>query len=121
MLTEIRNARQINGEGTRRWFTDEFFDLIVWYGDTGAPTGFQLCYDKQEHERAITWTEAHGFQHNRIDSGEVPGHAKMTPVVVADGAFDRDPVVKRFQKASQGLPPDVTAFVSRTLESYTTR
>jgi hypothetical protein len=118
MLTEIRNARQINGEGPRRWFTDEFFDLIVWYGDEGAPTGFQLCYDKQERERAITWTKAHGFQHNKIDAGETPGHAKMTPVVVADGVFNRDPVMEKFQRAAARLPPEVSDFVSRTLRSY---
>ena len=33
MLTEIQNARQIAGEGVRRWFTDDYFDLIVWYGE----------------------------------------------------------------------------------------
>jgi len=56
MLTEIRNARQVEGEGFRRWFTDDYFDLIVWYGDQNAMIGFQLCYDKQGKERALTWT-----------------------------------------------------------------
>jgi hypothetical protein len=78
MLSEIRNARQVEGEGFRRWFTDDYFDLIVWYGNDRRLIGFQLCYDKQERERALTWTLEHGFQHNRIDSGEVPGHSKMT-------------------------------------------
>lgn len=58
MLNEIRNVRQIKGECSRRGFTDRYFDLIVWYDD----------------ERRLT-----GFQHNRIDAGEVPGHARMTP------------------------------------------
>jgi len=40
MLGEIRNVRQIEGEGTRRWFTDRYFDLIVWYDDSGSLTGF---------------------------------------------------------------------------------
>ena len=56
MLAEIRNARQIAGEDFRRWFTDEEFDLIVWYGDDRSLVGFQLCYDKQDRERALTWT-----------------------------------------------------------------
>ena len=80
MLTEIQNVRQIPGEGFRRWFSDNYFDLIVWYDDERKLVGFQLCYDKDGRERALTWTHEHGFQHNRIDSGEIAGHIKMTPV-----------------------------------------
>lgn len=118
MLSEIRNARQVEGEGFRRWFTDEYFDLIVWYGNDRRLIGFQLCYDKQERERALTWTREHGFQHNRIDSGEVPGHSKMTPIIIADGAFNRDPVGERFRQASANIDPVIAAFVSDTMRNY---
>ncbi len=118
MLTEIHNPRQIEGEGFRRWFTDEYFDLIVWYSDDRALIGFQLCYDKLERERALTWTREHGFQHNRIDAGEVPGHAKMTPVIIADGEFSRDPVAERFWKASGQIEPAVARFVYETVKKF---
>jgi hypothetical protein len=118
MLNEIRNARQIEGEGFRRWFTDEYFDLIVWYGDDGSLFGFQLCYDKQVRERALTWTRDHGFQHNRIDSGETPGHSKMTPVIIADGAFSRDPVAERFRQESASIDPGIARLVYDTVRSY---
>lgn len=118
MLTEIRNPRQIEGEGFRRWFTDEYFDLIVWYAMDRTLVGFQLCYDKLDHERALTWTREHGFQHNRIDAGEVPGHAKMTPVIIADGEFSRDPVAERFRKASGQIEPAVARFVYETVKKY---
>lgn len=118
MLTEIRNARQVEGEGFRRWFTDDYFDLIVWYGDENALIGFQLCYDKLGKERALTWTSDYGFQHNRIDSGEVPGHSKMTPIIVADGAFSRDPIAERFRAASSGIEPGVAQFVYDTVMRY---
>jgi len=118
MLSEIRNARQIAGEGRRRWFTDDFFDLIVWYGDGEAPIGFQLCYDKKERERALTWTIEHGYQHNRIDSGEIPGHAKMTPIIIADGSFERDPIAQRFRAASGGIDPAVAGFVVEKLDDF---
>ena len=118
MLTEIRNARQVEGEGFRRWFMDEYFDLIVWYDDEQSIVGFQLCYDKQRKERAITWTRDHGFQHNCIDAGETPGHSKMTPIVVADGAFSRDPIVERFRAASTGIQPEIAQFVRETLQQY---
>jgi hypothetical protein len=118
MLTEIRNARQVEGEGFRRWFTDDYFDLIVWYEEEGALVGFQLCYDKHSHERALTWTREHGFQHNRIDSGEIPGHSKMTPIIIADGAFSRDPVAERYLQASGGIDPGIARFVYETLTQY---
>ena len=44
-LSEVRNCRQVRGEPRRRWFGSEQMDLIVWCDDTGAPIGFQLCYD----------------------------------------------------------------------------
>jgi hypothetical protein len=118
MLAEIRNPRQIEGEGFRRWFTDEYFDLIVWYAEDRTLLGFQLCYDKLDHERALTWTREHGFQHNRIDAGEVPGHAKMTPLIIADGEFSRDPVAERFRKASGRIEPAVAQFVYKTVKKY---
>jgi hypothetical protein len=118
MLSEIRNARQVQGEGFRRWFTDDYFDLIVWYGNDRTLIGFQLCYDKQQRERALTWTREHGFHHNRIDSGEVPGHSKMTPVIIADGAFNRDPVAERFHAACANIDPVIAAFVFDTISGY---
>jgi hypothetical protein len=118
MLAEIQNARQVAGEGFRRWFTDDYFDLIVWYGDAGTLLGFQLCYDKPARERALTWTVEHGFQHNRIDAGEVPGHAKMTPLIIADGAFSRDTVAERFRRESTALDPVIATFVYRKLKEH---
>ncbi|MGA2478014.1 MAG: hypothetical protein ABSG63_04605 [Spirochaetia bacterium] len=118
MLAEIQNTRQVAGEGFRRWFTDDYFDLIVWYGNDNALLGFQLCYDKQRQERALTWTTEHGFQHNRIDAGEVPGHAKMTPLIIADGAFNRDPVAERFRRESAALDPVIATFVYAKLKEY---
>jgi hypothetical protein len=118
MLVEIRNTRQIEGEGFRRWFTDEYFDLIVWYDEGRVLLGFQLCYDKEDRERALTWTRAHGFQHSRIDAGEIPGHAKMTPVIMTDGAFSRDTVAERFHAESGGIDAGIAGFVYETLKKY---
>jgi len=30
MLCEIKNVKQYDGEPQRRWFVDDYFDLIVW-------------------------------------------------------------------------------------------
>lgn len=121
MLAEFQKVRQIPREGHRRWFTDNNFDLIVWYDDHGRLTGFQLCYDKTGHERALTWTVDHGFQHNRIDAGETPGHMKMTPVIVADGEFDAGPIAELFRRESSGIDPAVSRFVYSAVRGYPRR
>lgn len=122
MLSEIQGARQIPGEGFRRWFSDDQFDLIVWYeGPTSGLAGligFQLCYDKTGKERALTWTRAHGFQHNRIDSGEMAGHIKMSPVIVADGEFHKDDVAELFRREAAGIDPALARFVYSKTKGY---
>ena len=118
MLTEIPNARQVVGEGRRRWFTDDYFDLIVWYGDEPRPIGFQLCYDKTGRERALTWTQDHGFRHDQVDAGEIPGHAKMTPIIVADGAFNAEMVSRLFRQSCLQIESGITDFVGERLDAY---
>jgi hypothetical protein len=119
VLSEVRNTRQIENEGPRRWFTDSYFDLIVWYSREGnVIAGFQLCYDKQREERALTWRRGAGFDHKRIDDGEVSGRMKMTPVLVPDGAFDCSAIAERFRRESGKIDPEIRKFVYDKLTNY---
>jgi hypothetical protein len=115
MLSEIRNPRQVPGEGQRRWFTDEYFDLIVWHDGDGLPTGFQLCYDKNDRERALTWRSGRGYSHERVDDGEIPGRAKMSPVLVPDGSFARSTIAALFLEDSGAIDPEIRRFVHARL------
>lgn len=118
MLTEFTDVRQVEGEGPRRWFFSEYFDLIVWYKDDGGFDGFQLCYDKTGNERALTWNWNHGYRHHKIDDGEAPFSAKMTPILVQDGLFDNDSVTRRFERESENIPEDIRSFVLEKLGGF---
>jgi hypothetical protein len=120
MLKEKRDVRQIEGEGYRRWFADKYFDLIVWYEDESAETcvGFQLCYDKEGTERALTWSKQHGYSHTKVDDGENPYSSKMTPVLVSDGVFEHETVRKQFLDAADNLEDDLTAYIDDKLQAY---
>jgi hypothetical protein len=119
MLREIRDVRQIAGEPRRRWFSQAGLDLIVWLNADESIHGFQLCYQKDGEERAITWLSDQGFSHKRIDDGEGrPARYKMTPILVPDGTFDKPTVISLFESAAQQLDPDIAAFVSKTLATY---
>jgi hypothetical protein len=62
--------KAVRGDYDRRWLSDDFFDLIVWYRPDDTIHGFQLCYDKPYWERALTWLSDRGFSHMEVDSGE---------------------------------------------------
>lgn len=118
-LTEISNTRQIPGEPARRWFTSAEMDLIVWLDEKGQASGFQLCYDKPQHEHALTWLPDRGFVHMRVDDGDRLDLAhKKTPLLVANGSVDAALLLSRFNQSARSLPTDIMQFVSGVLRRH---
>jgi hypothetical protein len=119
MIKEAINVRQIKGDLKRRWFSSDYFDLIVWYSEEGQINGFQLCYDKDRNERAITWKTSIGYSHNRIDDGENHlGVYKATPILIADGAFDRHMIATAFKRESKNIEKDISVFIHKKLLEF---
>lgn len=104
MLREIHDVRQVPGEPRRRWFSDQNFDLIVWVDPEDQVIGFQLCYDKEKEQKALTWLKQDGYQHNRIDDGDNPGKMKASPVLEANGHFDGEGIGRRFMENKGDVP-----------------
>ncbi len=115
MLRELTDVRQVLKESRRRWFADDYFDLIVWVGETGEFIGFQLCYDKSGDEHALTWHKT-GFSHHRVDSGETQRPYKATPILVADGALDLASLTYLFKERSRIMDQKVARFVLDKIE-----
>ena len=104
-------------EGFRRLFTDDYFDLYIWYAAEGGEiVGFQLVYDKEKKERALTWRSQGGYAHDGIDEGQRQSHTSMSPVLVADGVFAKDEVMARFRLASQGMEEGLRRFILEHIE-----
>ena len=62
MLTEFQDVKQYPGEHFRRWFQDDYFDVIIWLeADRKDVFGFQLCYDVEGDEHCLTWKKDSGF------------------------------------------------------------
>jgi hypothetical protein len=118
MLKEVERVRQVRDEGPRRWFSNNYFDLVVWLDDADNITGFQLCYDKGKNERVLTWQGEGGFRHDRIDDGEVPFRIKRAPIIVKDGAFEKEKISGRFKKASSEIDQDIAHFVYDKIRKY---
>ena len=118
MLREIGAARADGSRGLRRWFQDDYFDLYLWHDASGEPIGFQLCYDRNRKEGAITWDRAAGFGHDRVDSGEHIARHPMTPILRSDGVPPYFRIYDRFLAASVECPQAVRDFALDRLRAY---
>jgi hypothetical protein len=118
MLREIKTGRKQDGEYARRWFADDYFDLIVWLDDKGGLYGFQLCYGLGRNEHAFTWKQDSGFAHNLIDDGEQTPAKNMSPILVPDGVFPLEQIISQFAEGSSGIDAEVSGFVLGKLREY---
>jgi len=97
-------------------------DLVVWSEPDGHVSSFQLCYDKNHAERAITWNEsANSVSHRAVDDGEgvVGMRHKATPILVPDGQLNVEKVLGEFLRQSGSLPQEIVSVVSEKLGSLT--
>lgn len=115
MLKEIKKVRQIQGEANRRWFNSEEMDLIIWH-ESGKIVGFQLCYDKKEQEKALSWKPEADLIHQKVDDGESrDGHYKATPILIKNGEYDLKSLKQKFENDAQNIEEVVKQFVLQRL------
>lgn len=105
-------------QGGRRWYSDNYFDLIVWTGPDGFISGFQLCYDKYKRERALTWTKETGYSHERVDDGESNPAKNQTPILVPDGVCPIREIIDLFLSRSAEVEPPIRTFITDRLREY---
>src|SRR3989441_4369552 len=117
ILDQVAPSRS-RREPRRRWFSDDDFDLVVWFSDSGSIAGFELCYDKSHAERALIWSSSGGYGHFRVDTGERTPLKNLTPILVADGALAKDRVIAGFLEVSRNLDPAIRSFVIARLQEY---
>jgi hypothetical protein len=117
MLSEIVVAQK-EEKYHRRWFEDDFFELIVWYDSNNEIYGFQLCYPRYRDERALTWNRDNGFAHEKIDDSRVFGSMPASAILVPDGIFPADIVYLEFKKRSEKIDPEVVHFILGKIQEY---
>lgn len=108
--------RQEGGGLRRRWFQDDGMELIMWYDQAGASTGYQICYVAPDRrERALTWRPEGGFAHEEILSGGTRPDKNMTPILVKNGAVPWSFIREEFERRSVPLEKAVRNQVLETL------
>lgn len=118
MLYEIHNVAQTEADLLRRWFDDEYFDLVVWcVPDTGEPVAFHLSYDRARNERTIAFNEGQ-FKHWQVDAGDRTPMANYAAMFTGAGDADADveKLARRFEKQSQEIELRIAEFVIERLK-----
>tara|TARA_B100000614_G_scaffold75796_1_gene67711 strand:- start:581 stop:964 length:384 start_codon:yes stop_codon:yes gene_type:complete len=122
-LSENRSVRQRPDEGFRRWFVNEYFDLIVWYESRHSElTGFQLCYSRHNNERAFTWQRGKQGSHfvsSGADQKGMPGIA--TAVLHGDAGPVPEEVLDRLASEQGDLDNDLLELVTARAREYNRR
>lgn len=118
MLHEFRQVKQERGDGTRRWFESDGFDLVVWYESAGDVSGFLVCYDFGHGEHALTWRRTGGFSHHAVDTGSNTPFSKMTPILVADGAVPWSEITRTFETRGASLEPKLRELIREALARH---
>ena len=121
-VIEMHHVRQDSPDHIRRWFFDEQFDLIAFYKPDGALDGFQLCYDKARHEKALTWFADRSISHHNVDSGEQSPWYNRSPMLTqCDGRAEMPRLLAAFRTSDHGLPDELKLLVVQKIEEYARR
>ncbi len=126
MLREISSVRQtaadINNGVNKRWFSSTQLDLFIWQSfECDSIRAFQLSYDKQGRESAISWKENESAQFFEVDSGWEPGNYPKSPILLDQEQPDTEAlyalVNEKLSPALSGIDKQIADFILATLDA----
>lgn len=120
MLREIKGVDQKTPGRTKRWFQDEYFDLIAWHDPKGTILQFQLCYGRETRdERVLEWRRGLGFQHLKTEERAAFKAGRDDDWALRlDRQFANGPLRGRFLAASVEVPELLREFVEDKIEEF---
>jgi len=120
MLEEILEVRQNPGEDPRRWFRSADWDLYVWFEDTAQskPRGWQLCYDRSQQEKSLSWFPGQGFRHQLVDDGDAVYANKGSAILTEDAGPIPPVLLPRFAEESATMEPSLRQWMLEKLGEY---
>lgn len=119
-LREFTRARQVPGEGPRRWWHSADMDLIVWFASDckAEPTGFQLTSGPPHKQRSLIWKSEQALIKERIDAGEGrDARPKGTPISISDGDTNPAIMLRDFEARAGEVDTEIRALVREALAS----
>jgi hypothetical protein len=117
-MLQVAPIKAVEGDFPRKWMTDDYFDLYVWYEENGSIHGLQLCYDKKDDPRALTWLQAGAMRHNRIDDGEESPEANRSPILTDACPFHLEPLRTEFLTRAANIESEIRALVVEKIDAF---
>lgn len=120
-MTENTSVRQRPEEGFRRWFLNDFFDVILWYDrEGGTLTGYQVCYGKNQlGERAFSRFGdkiGHHLVSSRSTEAELRGI--QSAILHDDGGILTGQLIQDLVSCAENLPDSVLETILRDMKNY---
>jgi hypothetical protein len=105
----------------RRWFSSNDMDVIIWIDENRSIKAFELYYDKNVNEHVLVWRDGSGFSHLAVDDGEQKPALdyKETPILIPDGVFEADRIMRLFERTREDLPAELFKVVHHELGKLT--
>lgn len=95
-----------------QWYSDTHCDLYVWRKLNGEVMRFQFTYNKGTgREEIVEWSGGDVVGHALVDPGDDHPRTNRTPIIVANGVWDRGTVAEEFEEAAKGIDPEIFQFV----------
>lgn len=118
VFKEFIEVRQ-DHHGFRRLFTAPGCDLYLWYNSQADKTltGFQLVYNLDEDQKALTWTADAGFNHLGVDLDRRRQHLQ-TPILVEDGLFEYGTIEQQLKLSYTEASDDDLKFALEKIIRY---
>jgi len=115
-IVEIQGVRQRPEEGFRRWFSNNYFDLVFWYEEKGGElTGIQFSYGKPYADKAFTWERSSTSHHYVSEQNKT---SQATGILRGDAGNIPAPVIKRFLEEAPDMDLELKKLILQKIKEY---
>lgn len=92
-------------------------ELYVWFKNRN-PVGFQLCYNKTQHEDCINWHIKRGFSHHQMKAAHEHIKDRLSAHTSSQSDFDVTAIAGKFLRASEQLEVTLADFIFARLQKF---
>jgi hypothetical protein len=111
MLREINHVAQEDDGYRRRWFLDDYFDLIIWENENREIHSFELTYDLDNAQKSFAWRRGASASYGVDDGESRAGKMKSSAVALAERVAVGKRMPDKFKRRSAGIEERVAEFV----------
>lgn len=120
MLFEVKHLKQDSEQQHKRWFCDNYFDLLIWTDNlTKKFVKFELSFQKAYAERILSWSQENGFKLKDVaDEDLLWSNQQLSPVYKPEVPFCAKQLAETFRSACEMIDASISNFVYQRILGY---